>query len=390
MTNIKIEAHTDNSDVEKKIGYLKSWGIVKELTNDVIIFIDELGRGKVNLGKQASRRTQVKYISMLRCPLMNLNKPLKKITQKDLEAFDKNLSTDVIKNAHGKPYSQNMKKDMRLALRILLKWKIGQKALELTSFFDTRDVVKTPDYLSEAEIEKLFKNCKSSHERFLIAVLFDSGARAEEFLNIRREDIRLPEGKESYVKLTLKEEYSKTTGRVVSLYWKHSLESVKDYLYERIQQGMTNNQPVFNLDYNAMRMFLRRLGVRVLKRSVAPHLFRHSSATFYASQMNRQQLCMRYGWRFSSDMPDVYIARAGVDTKELDQKFNGTELSALKDQLETEKRRADQELSTLKAQFKELVTFIRRTNNTSEGLASSVLYVNERGKDDEMKLPRLD
>src|SRR3989338_4689855 len=111
MTNIKIEAHTDNSDVEKKIGYLKSWGIVKELTNDVIIFIDELGRGKVNLGKQASRRTQVKYISMLRCPLMNLNKPLKKITQKDLEAFDKNLSTDVIKNAHGKPYSQNMKKD---------------------------------------------------------------------------------------------------------------------------------------------------------------------------------------------------------------------------------------------------------------------------------------
>ncbi len=56
-----------------------------------------------------------------------------------------------------------------------------------------------------------------------MALLFDSGARAEEFLNIRYEDIEIPE-KDNFVRLTLKEEYSKTKGRVISLYWKHSLE----------------------------------------------------------------------------------------------------------------------------------------------------------------------
>jgi len=75
------------------------------------------------------------------------------------------------------------------------------------------------------EIEKLWKKCKSESERFLIAVLFDSGARIEEFLNIRYEDLQLPDKSSNYVKLTLKEEYSKTTGRVISLSWKHSTKN---------------------------------------------------------------------------------------------------------------------------------------------------------------------
>ena len=42
-------------------------------------------------------------------------------------------------------------------------------------------------------------------------------------------------------------------------------------------------------------------------------------------------MCYRYGWRFSSDMPDIYISRAGMETKQLDEKFTQTELGTLKD-----------------------------------------------------------
>jgi hypothetical protein len=80
-------------------------------------------------------------------------------------------------------------------------------------------------------------------------------------------------------------------------------------------------------------MFLRRLGKRVLGKSIHPHLFRHSSATYYATKLNRQELCYRYGWRFSSNMPDIYISRAGMENKDLDVKFTNTELSGLKDDL---------------------------------------------------------
>jgi predicted nucleic acid-binding Zn-ribbon protein len=60
---------------------------------------------------------------------------------------------------------------------------------------------------------------------------------------------------------------------------------------------------------------------------------RHSSATFYAIKLNRQELCYRYGWRFSSDMPDVFISRAGMVSEQLDEKFTHTELSSLKNEV---------------------------------------------------------
>jgi hypothetical protein len=75
------------------------------------------------------------------------------------------------------------------------------------------------------------------------------------------------------------------------------------------------------------------MGLRVLKRPVHYHLLRHSSATHYATRLNRQELCYRYGWKFSSNMPDVYISRAGMESKALDEKFTQTELGTLKDDL---------------------------------------------------------
>jgi hypothetical protein len=212
-----------------------------------------------------------------------------------------------------------------------LKWKLGdtEKFRKLTDWLDTRVPEKTPDYLSEQEIEKLYKACKNNAERFLIAVLFDSGARAEEFHNIRYEDIQILNERENFVKITIKTEYSKTTGRTISLYWKNSLEAVRDYLKEREQEGIKSDEAVFENSYDNMRQFLIRLGKKVLKKSVHYHLFRHSSATYYAPKLNRQQLCYRYGWRFSSDMPDVYISRSGMENKDLDEKFESTKLEDL-------------------------------------------------------------
>ncbi len=121
---------------------------------------------------------------------------------------------------------------------------------------------------------------------------------------------------------------------MISLYWHHSLEAIQDYLNDRLRDGLLPAEPVFSGGYSRTRKFLYRLGKRVLGRPVHYHLFRHSSATHYASKLNRQQLCIRYGWKFSSPMPDVYISRAGVDDKELDQKFEATEIGELKQKLE--------------------------------------------------------
>ena len=329
----KIRAHERYLATRKR--GISRWKVPARVRAELVKFVEGLELGKVNRGKRISEGRQAKYLDLLRVPLQFICKPSPRIRVADIERFEKALSTDRIQSRlKGKPYAASTKVDMRKALKIFLRWRLGQaKALQLAGWLDTHDHHKTPDYLTEAEVETLLKACNSAEQRFLVAVLFDSGARAEEFINIRLEDVRLPEGNEDFVKLTLKQEYSKTLCRTISLYWRQSLDAVRDYLKHRTTEGIKPGDPLYPKNYDTMRFFLARLGRRVLRKHVHPHLFRHSSATYYATKLNRQELCYRYGWRFSSNMPDIYISRAGMENKDLDVKFTNMELGSVKDDL---------------------------------------------------------
>ena len=355
--NIKVPIHNRNLDVRKQA--IKKWKIPEEEKKKLLKFLDDLELGKVNKGKKISPQRQLKYLDILKIPLTFFKKSMKQLELKDMEKFEKALSSDKIKSYKGTGYTHNTKIDIRSMLRTYIKWRLGENAKfrKLTDWLDTKQKNKTPDYLSEKEIEKLYRNCKNTTERFFIAVLFDSGARAEEFHNLRYEDVQLPTSNESYVKLTFKEEYSKTAGRVISLYWKHSLEAVRDYVKEREEEGIKSNEVLFKNTYDNMRQVLSRLGKRALNKSLHYHLFRHSSATFYANRLNRQELCYRYGWKFNSDMPDIYISRAGMVNKDLDEKFKSTELEEVQKALNREKferEKQKEEIENMKKQLFEI------------------------------------
>lgn len=383
--NIKIPIHKRGLETRKNS--LNDWKIPDSEKKDVLKFLDDCELGKVNKGKKIGESRLTKYLDLLKVPLEFFNKPTSKVTMKDVENFEKNLSSGKIKSKFkNKPYMESTKVDLRKALKIYFRWKLGpEKALSLTDWLDTREKAKTPDFLTEQEISKLFKKCRDAEQRFLIAVLFDSGARAEEFHNIRYEDLRLPEGKENFVKISLKEEYSKTKGRTISLYWKHSLEAVSDYLQERIKDGIKPDEPIFNKTYEAARRFLHRLGQSVLNKSIHYHLFRHSSATYYANKLNRQELCIRYGWKFSSPMPDVYISRAGVDSKQLDDKFTSTELGDLKTQLEREaleRKRLQEKINEMqeadRKHKEKVVKFLDMVENDESNLLNNEAFLRKR------------
>lgn len=369
--NVKIPLHKIN--IETKIKLIDQWKISQEDKKDLLVFLDDLGLGKVNRGNKISETRQAKYLYMLKIPLTFFKKPTSKLILKDMEDFEKAITSNKILSYKGSQFTDSTKSDIKKALRIYLKWKLKEKAIPLTDWFDTKVPRKTPEYLSEQEIEKLYRNCKGSAERFLIAVLFDSGARAEEFHNIRFEDIQIPREKDSFIKLTLKEEYSKTKGRVISLYWKHTLEAVNEYLEERKQEGIKMSDPVFKNKYDNARQVLFRLGKKVLKRSIHYHLFRHSSATYYAPKMNRQELCYRYGWAFSSDMPDIYISRAGMENKQLDEKFTNTELSELQVKLE----RQEQENKIKSSKLQDVETELEKAKGEREQTHSRLKELKE-------------
>lgn len=355
MVAEKIEIH--NRSLPARLVSINAWQIAESEKKKLREFIEALSLGKVNRGRRISVARQVKYLDVLKLPLEYFSKPAGRLRAQDIEDFEKALNADEVISKRGHPYSASTKNDIRKALKVYLRWRLGEeRAIKLVGWLDAREPHKTPDYLSQEEVEKLFNHCHDALGRFLIAVLFDSGCRATELHNIRYEDVELPSGSDSYVKVTLKEEYSKTSGRTISLYWKHSLSAVREFLNERKVAGMRRDEAVYTRGYDATRAFLLRLGKRVLGRSVNCLLFRHSSATYYATRLNRQQLCYRYGWRFSSRMPDTYISRAGMEGKELDAKFEATEIETLRQKLENQQQNAqvtDERLATLQRELRE-------------------------------------
>ena len=367
MANVKISIHYRNLETRKS--GIKSWSIAEEDKKDLLKFLDDLDLGKVNKGVKISETRQIKYLDIIKIPLEFFNKPTSKLTLKDVESFEKALSSNKILSYKKTPFYPATKIDIRRIFKIYLKWKLGnnEKFIQLTDWFDMREIKRTPNSLSEPEIEKLYKNCKDIAERYLIAVLFDSGVRAEEFHNIRFEDVHLPRADEHYPKITIKTEYSKTEGRTISLFWKHSLEAVRDYIREREAEDIKSSDPVFKNSYDNTRQFLIRLGNKVLGKSIHYHLFRHSSATYYANKLNRQQLCYRYGWKFSSNMPDVYISRSGMENKELDERFASTELEEIK----KENERIKTEMGITKTTFEKEIGDLKKEQQEKVSLLSS-------------------
>jgi|TARA_Y100000034_G_scaffold30695_1_gene37499 integrase len=283
--------------------------------------------GKINISEKRVR----KILDGLVVFFNNVKKP---ITKKSLEDFKERLVNDKIKKVNGGDYSSYSKEDyMEIASRLLV-WKYktkinswGSKTKTFQEWFKIKAQKKTPETLTEEEVDKLINACRNPTEKFLIAVLVDSGQRAGEFINARFEDYIEPTQTFPYYKIDIKEEYSKTEGRNIGLYLKNSTEAIRDYLKECDKSDL--KKQVFPHTYDNTRGFLRRLGLRALGRPVHFHLFRKTSATFYASRLNRQQLCIRYGWKFSSEMPDIYIKRAGIQEDEIKEKFVNTSLEKL-------------------------------------------------------------
>ncbi len=328
MVEVKVSIHSRNYD--SYIVSLKDWKVPSSVVQDINSFCSQSLLGQVHKGFKISTARLLKVLSLLKIPLQFWNKSLGSLTLLDVEKFEKALTSDKLKSYKKLPYSDSTKSDIRKILRLFLRWKLKDRASKLVDWLDVRVPVKTPSYLSEVEVDKLYKSCSTARNRFVIAVLFDTGARAEEFCNIRLEDVQIPTGSDNFVKIALKEEYSKTKGRTISLYWKYSLEAIRDFLEERRKAGASLSEPLFNDSYEALRGILKRLGTKVLGKSLHAHLFRHSSATYYAVKLNRYELCYRFGWAFSSNMPDVYISRAGMESRPLDEKFKATELEELR------------------------------------------------------------
>jgi len=161
-----------NVNLENRLAAVSDWQVPESVRADLKLFIRELGMGKVNRGRRLKESAQVKYLFTLKVPLEFFNKEIDSLTITDIEDFEKALNSDTLISAYNKrPFKHATKVSFRKALKIFLRWKLGgAKSEQLAGWVDTRPRDKTPDYLSEDEIKKLFSYCRSPEQSGLAPV----------------------------------------------------------------------------------------------------------------------------------------------------------------------------------------------------------------------------
>ncbi len=359
---------THNRNSEKKLELVSEWKISKEDKNKVIEFFDRYKSGMIT-GRVPNNPEALidRSLDWLKPSLEYFNK--KEITTESLENFVKKILSGKISNKNNnQTYAPKSQMAIFRVCSQYLLFKHGEEIKPKLNTLNIKIKLKPNDFkiLMEEEIDKLYDSEKSIEKKFVIANLFCSGCRAEEFINWRISDITLPKSNESFVKVRVRGEYSKTEGRTIHLYYHNSLEATKNLLALRLGEGSKPEDPILKIGYSTIRNYLKELGVKVLEKHIHFHLLRHSSATWLASKLNRQQLCVYFGWKFSSAMPDKYILRNGVgDYEEVANKFEKTESEKLKNRinlLEEDKRISGRRIEMVEEANKIIQRFIEEND----------------------------
>lgn len=369
----KIDIHETNKQLEQSIRKLKedesitikNRELIKKFLDDSAVGLTATFNARV---KEVGTRARLKNLYLLKTPAKYFKKNFDKVNVEDMKSFIADLKNNTITKEDGSPYSEQTKSNVKKTFKIFLRWlhKESPAYFELTKWIDYRFKKKSPDSLSEEEVVRMIDYCSTLKQKTLVVLLFSTGARIEEFLNIRFRDVRKVQGDIPYYTITFRDEYSKTVGRDVDLTWKDSNEVLKQWL--EFNNDKKPTEPIYDSTYDGVRQLLKKISERAIGKIVTPHLIRHSAATLDASSMTSQQLCIKYGWSFSSNMPDTYIKRAGVNRKQIVEKFKSEKL----DEIQTNNRILEESLRKIKSSSKNEIDVLKKRLDGYEALQKSV------------------
>jgi integrase len=328
-------------DTNKVYDNIDNWEITDQLKYKITLFLKKYASGEIT-GNVLDKGSITRYAQYLKVAVENISS----FDEKGISKFKENFLSDKIKGNRGSAFSLRGKKELLNVVIRFIEFNFPNKLTSLKKILEIKIRIKKNDIetLTDDEAERLIKETKPLDKKFLLEVLNHSGMRAEEFHNVRYSDIILPKNKSMYIKINLRNEFSKTEGRTITLFGKNSLKIVKEFLAYRLEEGMKPEDPVFPTTYFSAKKWMARHGKKVLGKNVYYHLWRHTCATRLSSKLNRQQLCIFFGWKFSSPMPDIYIKRSGVNMIDVEEKFANTDIEDLKKEYDNKLEEKKQEL----------------------------------------------
>lgn len=313
--------------------------------------------------KKVGLLRQAKYSQDLKKLDKYFKKPLTEVTETDMENFILDLEEGAVSKKNGEPYAPETQIAIKKIVIKFYKWLNNGEIPEIVDWIDTSCEIKDYDAPSKEEIEKLLIIMTSREpeslirNRALLMVLFDSGARADELLNMRLKHLEEENGD-----YKVRIEFSKTQKRTLSLPF------ATKYLKEWLDIHPARTEPLaqlFPMSYSNLCHLVKRLG-RFIGRKMTPHTLRHSSATYWAGKLTQYQLCYRMGWSMNSKQPARYIDRAGIDQERISQVVKAEGMSRVQEQNEELHRRLalmeeqlQRFMETDKAEVRKILALVR-------------------------------
>ncbi len=260
----------------------------------------------------------------LRQLLKILKKDAKKATKEDIESLALYINrSDRVSLSKDK---------MRLVLKNFYKWLYNSeeypdlvKWIKLTNCGSKR--LPAEVLLTEDDIRKMLEVCRNQRDKAVIALLWDTGMRVGELLNLKIHDVTLQKDGISYARISGKTGDRRTPIVFSVPYIVNYLTDLRRYakptdsLFVIIDHGKVTER---TLDYPSILKILIHVKERSgITKRIYPHLFRHSRATFYATSMTEHELKSVFGWTGSSNMAAIYVHLSGRDIDNAVLKANG-------------------------------------------------------------------
>lgn len=349
----------------------------------VLEYLSACLKGKVKSNKKNRRISKAwlyRILGMLRLLSEKwLVKNFDEAGTQDWSNFYDEMEENKFLNDRGKPFKQSTKARIYKTVRKFAKWRYGHDLNypEWCLDWDTREPIITRLHLTRHQVEKMIEGASSLKVKCAIQVLFDGGFRIEELGNLRWIDVQ-KRNEKNYYQAHVRPETSKTKKeRFVSLYLATDLIDS----YKNSRQNSNESDFLFPGNYRSFYETIRRLGMRVLKLKISPHILRHSSATYYANVIKTyQQFCTRYGWDLNSKTAQRYYHAIADD--EIAEQTKEHEISQFKNEFERlklEREQLQEQVSLQRQQLHHIDTQLAQHRAATEFVFRVVINLKKNG-----------
>lgn len=255
---------------------------------------------------------------------LKINKYFEDVTREDLEKYLDKIYSEISERT-GKKLKSSTLCIMKSEIKQFFRWLKNTEEYPpivkwiKTGFATSNSSLKPEDVLTPKETKILIETASTSMHRALIAVMWDTGGRSGEIVSM---NINSLSQYDKYAEIHIKGTKNKYAERTVPIL--HSVPYLNQWLDIHPFRN-NNNAPLWLSNTNRRKnQRLTNIGVAHIirevsekariKKNIHPHSFRHARASDLAKKgLSEYQLCVFFGWKIGSNIPQTYIKMVGRD-----------------------------------------------------------------------------